>query len=109
VQPPEVVAAALVDLAERPRRERYVPRIAVFGLALHAVFPRATEHLLHDLLRQWHFGELEPTKPTGNLWKGSDDSSTVHGQRHERLSSLQLVGWVLRWLLMRPLRALVAP
>jgi NAD(P)-dependent dehydrogenase (short-subunit alcohol dehydrogenase family) len=109
VQPPEVVAKALVDLAERPRRERHVPRVAVLGLALHSLFPRSVERLLHDLLQQWHFGELEPVKPAGNLWNGSDDPSTIHGHRHERVSTPRLVLAVVRWLISAPRQAVRAP
>jgi short-subunit dehydrogenase len=109
VQSPEEVATALVDLAERPRRERHVPRIATLGLALHALFPRQVERLVHDVLQQWHFGELEAEKPAGNLWSGAEAPGGIHGRRQQRLSSPRLVFWILRWLISRPIHALRAP
>lgn len=105
VQSPEKVAQALVDLANRPRREVHLPRVALLGLALHAVFPRAAEQLLYDVLERWHLGRPEPERASGNLWRPNDPALTVHGDHQQRLSTAQLALWVLRWLVARPRRA----
>jgi short-subunit dehydrogenase len=96
VQSPEVVARALVDLAETPTRERHVPRYAALGLALHAVAPRLVERLLQEVLRQWHFG-LEPALPSaGNLYSGDDEPAKTHGKRGPQLGFPMLAGWMVR-------------
>lgn len=94
VQSPEKVAAALVDLVEHPRRELHVPRSAVIGLALHALFPRLVEHVIHDTLARWHLGEPEPRKEQGNLWQPPvEEAPAIHGRRAPRLDLTQLIGW----------------
>jgi short-subunit dehydrogenase len=105
VQSPEKVAAALVDLAARPRRERYVPRTAQLGLALHAFFPRLVERAIHDALSNWHFGSRQPSDASGNLWQPETARGEVHGRRLPRLSSAGLAGWFLRWLFVPQKRA----
>jgi short-subunit dehydrogenase len=95
VQPPEKVAAALVDLIERPRRELHVPRSAALGLALHALFPRLVERVMHDVLARWHLGPGQPQDPSGNLWNSPSEVPMVHGHRRPQLSFAELIGWTL--------------
>jgi NAD(P)-dependent dehydrogenase (short-subunit alcohol dehydrogenase family) len=95
VQSPEKVARALVELAERPVRERHVPRIAVLGLALHWLLPRITERLILDALRRFHFDGRPEPRDDGNLYTADGDSpSTVHGTRPPVVSTPVFVGWV---------------
>jgi NAD(P)-dependent dehydrogenase (short-subunit alcohol dehydrogenase family) len=95
VQSPEKVARAIVDLARRPRHERYVPRAAVLGLALHALMPRTVERVIHDALVRWHFGDQPEQTTTGNLFWPSSERGAVHGQRPPRLSGSSLLVWAL--------------
>jgi short-subunit dehydrogenase len=113
VQPPERVARALVELAEHPRRERHVPRIAVLGLAAHALFPRTIERILFDALSKWHFGdELQPST-RGNLDAPTHPNGRVRGDRLPRLSTAALMTYAaLRFPVVQTellLRALGAP
>src|SRR5690606_8955721 len=87
VQPPERIARAMVSLAERPRRELHVPRIAVLGLALHALMPRAVERTLFDALAKWHFSDEAQPSTRGNLDGPLKASGSVHGERGARLSA----------------------
>jgi NAD(P)-dependent dehydrogenase (short-subunit alcohol dehydrogenase family) len=98
VQAPEKVAVALVDLATNPQRDRYVPRTAELGLALHALFPRFVEQAIHDALSTWHFGLPQPMDASGNLWHPEPAGGEVHGRRRPRLRSTGLAGWFVRWL-----------
>jgi short-subunit dehydrogenase len=113
LQPPERVARALLDLAERPRRERHVPRVAVFGLALHAVLPRAVERTLFDALSRWHFAEDSKPSTDGNLDAPTKADGSLHGKRGPRLSSAALFAYgLLRVSAVEArllLRALLAP
>ena len=105
VQEPEVVARAIVDVAARPRRQRYVPRYVVAGLALHWLWPRATEQLLRRALSTFHLVGQEPVTE-GNLFKPTEAPGTVHGDRRpvigRTLFALWLAGEILamsaRWL-----------
>jgi short-subunit dehydrogenase len=106
VQSPEKVARALVDLAERPRRELHVPRIAALGLALHAVFPATVERVLRDSLARWHFGAPQALNPAGNLWEPSREPPATHGERGPRLGLPSLLGWIVGHYTARGLRAL---
>lgn len=94
VQSPEKVARALVDLAERPRRERHVPRYAVAGLALRALLPRATERAVLHLLRAWHFGEGPEPPGDGNLYEPTPRAARIHGTRPPRIRFPGLVAWL---------------
>jgi NAD(P)-dependent dehydrogenase (short-subunit alcohol dehydrogenase family) len=98
-QDPGVVARALVDLADHPRRERHVPRSALLGLGMHALFPRTVERLVFHALSEWHFGyELEaPT--AGNLFAPSGERPRVRGSRPPRAPVSVIVGFLLRNLL----------
>jgi NAD(P)-dependent dehydrogenase (short-subunit alcohol dehydrogenase family) len=107
VQSPEHVARELVALAERPRRELHVPRIAAWGLSLHALFPRLVERVIHDSLSRWHFGESQALEAAGNLWTPSAEPASAHGERLPRIGLPALVGWVFGHYGARGLRALV--
>ncbi|MFZ5889494.1 MAG: SDR family oxidoreductase [Myxococcota bacterium] len=96
VQSPEIVACALVDLAESPRRERHVPRGSLLGLALHWLMPRAIERLLQEVLHQWHFGPKREAAHSGNLYRPAEEAGSVHGQRRPRLGLSALAGWIVR-------------
>jgi NAD(P)-dependent dehydrogenase (short-subunit alcohol dehydrogenase family) len=103
-QSPEVVAEAMADLAERPRRELHVPRSAALGLALHALFPRLVERVIYDALSRWHFGKAQHIDAAGNLWRPSHDTPAVHGRRAPQLSLPALVGWLFGHYARRTLR-----
>jgi short-subunit dehydrogenase len=93
---PNDVARALVNLAERPRRERHVPRIVWFGLALHALLPRTVERTLLHVLAAWHLGP-EPARPSmGTTLESKGSDGHVHGTRAAKGSSWALAGWLLR-------------
>ncbi|HET9956071.1 MAG TPA: SDR family oxidoreductase [Polyangiaceae bacterium] len=93
VQSPEQVAQALVELAERPRRERHVPRLAWLGLVLHELMPRTIERVLLRALSRWHFAQrLEPDKP-GNLLCPAPSPGQVHGTRPPLVSTARLFAW----------------
>jgi NAD(P)-dependent dehydrogenase (short-subunit alcohol dehydrogenase family) len=106
VQAPEKVARALCDLIERPRRELHVPRSAVLGLALHALFPALVEDMIREALSRWHFGGRQIGDPRGNLWRPALEPAAVHGQRPPRLSLPSLLGWLLLRYTHRGLRLL---
>jgi NAD(P)-dependent dehydrogenase (short-subunit alcohol dehydrogenase family) len=90
VQSPEKVARVLVDLAQRPVRERHVPRVAVFGLALHALFPRTVERILFDALSRFHFSDGAAPSTLGNLYQPQKANGQVHGERPPQLSAATL-------------------
>ena len=98
VQPPATVAKALVDLAARPRRERHVPRIALLGLALHALAPRAVERVLFDVVREWHLGPEPEARTRGNLEKPHPSPTTAQGTRLARSGTLGFVAWFVKYL-----------
>ena len=54
VQEPERVARVIVEIAARPRRQRYVPGYIAAGLVLHWLWPDLVERLLHRALRTIH-------------------------------------------------------
>jgi len=92
VQSPERVADRLVELAEHPRREAHVPRIAVLGLMLHALFPVTCERLIFRLLRHWHFDEVpEPPAKEGGLFAPDPEATGVHGTRPPQIGTPRLV------------------
>jgi short-subunit dehydrogenase len=102
MQSPESVARALVDLAEHPVRERYVPRMAVLGLALHRWMPNTVERLLLHALRRWHFDSTPEPPSEGNLRAGDPGVAKVHGDRPPQASTPRFTLWVLGELLRRP-------
>lgn len=98
VQAPDIVAKALVDLAARPRRERHVPRIAVLGLALHALAPRTVERVLLDVVREWHLGPEPEPRTRGNLEEPGPAPTTAHGTRSPRTGTFGFVLWFVKYL-----------
>lgn len=95
MQSPEKVARAIVQLIERPRRERHVPGATVVGLALHWMMPRTTEQLLRRALARFHFGDRQP--PTaGSIYQPLEQEGTVHGSRPPRISGAAFAVWVTR-------------
>jgi len=93
VQEPETVARAIVDLAARPRRQRYVPRYIVGGVALHWLWPGATERILQHALRTFHLvGREAPTD--GNLYAPADAAGAVHGERRPVIGRTLFAVWV---------------
>jgi short-subunit dehydrogenase len=98
VQSPEKVARALVGLIERPRRQRFVPRMAELGLVIHRVAPRTTERLLLRALQRFHLGEGE-RRTDGNLFRPADEPGEVHGRRPPRISMPSFIAWSARELL----------
>jgi short-subunit dehydrogenase len=106
VQEPERVAQAIVDVAARPRRQRYVPRYVIFGLALHWLWPQATEHLLRQALSNFHLVGSEP-RTRGNLFAPVRTAGSVHGHRRPVIGRTLFAMWVAgevvamtgRWLL----------
>ncbi len=107
VQSPEVVARALADLIERPRRELHVPRVAALGLALHALFPAPVEHMIHDALARFHFGAPSAIDARGNLWLAPKESGKIRGDRQPLIGFSGPVGWLLGHYAARGVRALV--
>lgn len=104
VQSPEKVARALVDLVDRPRRQRFVPRIAELGLVIHRLFPRTMERLLFRALRRFHLGDGEP-RAEGNLFRPVDERGAVHGSRPPRISAPSFIAWSGRELVRIELQA----
>jgi hypothetical protein len=102
VQSPEKVARALVALAERPVRERHVPRIAVLGLALHWLLPRTTERVILDALRRFHFEHRPEPRADGNLYAPGAETPAVHGTRPPLVSTPVFVGRVAERLVRMP-------
>jgi NAD(P)-dependent dehydrogenase (short-subunit alcohol dehydrogenase family) len=101
-QTPEKVAHAMLELAMSPRRERYVPRSAVFGLALHVLMPRTVERLVHDALSRWHFGTTPQSRTAGNLFHPVSESGAVHGKRPPQVTTPRLLLWTIARLFTLP-------
>lgn len=95
VQGPVEVARALVDLAESPRRERHVPRIAFLGLLLHSLMPRPVERTLLHVLANFHMGPDPSPDRIGTLRDAGNAPGAIQGTRQPRLNSAQLFGWIL--------------
>jgi NAD(P)-dependent dehydrogenase (short-subunit alcohol dehydrogenase family) len=99
-QAPEHVAAAIVELAKHPHRERHVPRIAALGLALHWLIPNVTERLLLRTLRKWHFESAPIAQGDGNLFAPKQDESSdperggAYGDRPPRVRAPALALWI---------------
>jgi NAD(P)-dependent dehydrogenase (short-subunit alcohol dehydrogenase family) len=104
MQAPEAVARALVSLAERPRRELYVPRAARLGVAAHAVFPDLGDRLVLLLTREWHFGYRPQPDTSGNLYAPPPRAGGVRGHRPQRTTLPHMVLWGVT----RLVRSLVA-
>ena len=95
VQEPERVAQAIVDLAARPRRQRYVPRYIFAGVALHWLWPRATESLLKRALEAFHLVGREPVT-AGNLFSPVSPGGAVHGSRRPVIGRTLFAMWLAR-------------
>ena len=95
VQEPERVARAIVDIARRPRRQRYVPRYVVAGLALHWLSPRLVERLLRQALSTFHLVGREPVSE-GNLFVPARTSGAIHGHRRPVIGRARFAVWVAR-------------
>lgn len=95
MQSPEVVARALIDLLDRPRRQRMVPRSISLALALHWMLPRTTERLLLRGLQAFHLGEGEDRTRRG-LYEPSREVAAVHGRRPPRVGPVGLAAWIAR-------------
>lgn len=96
VQDVDVVARALVDLAERPRRERHVPRFAALGLALHALLPRPVERTLLHVLSSWHVGPERAPETEGTLLTAGSEPGRKRGRAAPRGNGAQLFAWIVR-------------
>ncbi len=102
IQSPESVAAAMVDLAQRPRRERHVPRYVVLGLALHEVMPRTVERLLLESLRKWYFGSRREAESAGSLYRPETADGHIHGTRRPKVSTPRFFAWAIAKLFQLP-------
>ena len=95
VQEPEHVARAIVDIARRPRRQRYVPRYVVAGLALHWLSPHLVERLLRQALSTFHLVGREPVTK-GNLFEPARTQGAIHGHRRPVIGRMRFAVWVAR-------------
>ena len=95
VQSTDRVARVIVDVTQRPRRQRYVPRYAPIGLILHRLLPRTTERLLRHALIQFHFGAPQPSTE-GNLFVPVADHGSTRGDRAPLIKSGALALWAAR-------------
>jgi NAD(P)-dependent dehydrogenase (short-subunit alcohol dehydrogenase family) len=91
MQTPRKVARALVSLAERPRRERHVPRYAALGLAFHAVLPQLADRLILHLTREWLFAHRPQARTRGNLY--SPRPGHIRGHRPARTALPRMLLW----------------
>ena len=95
VQEPERVARVIVDVAARPRRQRYVPGYIAAGLVLHWLWPDFVERLLQHALRTFHLvGQQGVTD--GNLYAPAESRGTVHGTRRPVIGRTLFAIWVAR-------------
>ena len=93
VQPPERVARAIVQVAVKPRRERYVPRYVPAGLAMHWLWPRTTERLLRHALLTFHMIGRQPVT-NGSLFVARQNRGTIRGSRRPIVGRVKFVGWL---------------
>jgi hypothetical protein len=93
VQEPERVARAIVLAAITPRRQLYVPRYVAAGVALHWLWPGATERLLQRALRTFHLVGQQPVTD-GNLFTPANAVATVHGNRRPVIGRTLFALWV---------------
>lgn len=94
VQTPDAVARAIVEVAARPRRERYVPRYVQAGVALQWLFPRTTERLLRHALERFHLVGRQ-RKTLGTLFLPDNAPGTVRGARRPVIGRLAFFWWLL--------------
>ena len=95
IQSPERVARAIVDLAMRPRRERYVPRYLPAGLAVHWLLPRTSERLLRHAIDTFHLRGRE-SRTDGNLFAPQLTPATTRGWRRPLVTTPAFVRWAIR-------------
>jgi NAD(P)-dependent dehydrogenase (short-subunit alcohol dehydrogenase family) len=94
VSSPERIARAVARLPDHPRRRLYVPRVAVLGLAVHAVLPRTLERLVLDALRAWHLSEPSDEVSTGNLFEPGPDTPGTRGHRRPQIGTARFLAWL---------------
>lgn len=94
VSSPERIARAIARLSDRPRRRLYVPRVAVLGIALHAIIPRTLERLLLDALRAWHISEPSEQVSIGNLFEPGPETPGTRGTRPPQVGTARLLAWL---------------
>jgi short-subunit dehydrogenase len=92
VQDPERVAAAIVDVAARPRRQRYVPRYMALGVMVHWLAPNVTERLLLHALKKFHLVSAQP-HTRGNLFGPTSAKGSVRGVRRPVIGRLAFAAW----------------
>lgn len=95
VQRPEQVAKAIVRMAVRPRRERYVPQYIRPALAFHWLWPRTTERLLRHALQAFHFAGPQPLSD-GGLFEPTRRDARMIGERPPLIGRLAFLGWALK-------------
>jgi short-subunit dehydrogenase len=95
VQEPDRVARAIVDVAARPRRQRYVPRYIAAGLVLHWLWPDFVERLLRHALRNFHLVGRQGVTD-GNLYSPADTAGTIHGTRRPVIDRTAFAIWLAR-------------
>lgn len=93
VQTPEAVARAIVALAARPRRERYVPRYTWLGLVAHWLLPRTSERLLRHALQKFHLVGREAISE-GSLFTPRDSIGSTRGSRRPVVGRVTFALWV---------------
>lgn len=85
VYPPEQVAATIVRLAERPKREVFVGNAGRMVAALRTVAPSLGERMMARQVETDHFQNDRPAPQTdGNLFEPMADGHGAHG------------GWLIR-------------
>jgi hypothetical protein len=94
VQNPEDVAAAIVDVAARPRRQRYVPHYVALGVLLHWIAPTVTERLLLHALRRFHLVASVPFTH-GNLFSPPAGEGSVRGGRRPVVGRAAFAAWAV--------------
>ena len=112
VRSPQEVAAEIVKLAEHPRREVHVPRIATLGLAVRWLVPQTTERLLLHAISKWHLGPIGETPGTGNLFEATREDGHVQGDRPPLIGALGFAAWAigdLAWMQARTVWTWVRP
>jgi NAD(P)-dependent dehydrogenase (short-subunit alcohol dehydrogenase family) len=95
IQPPEYVAAALVRMAQRPKREWHIPRYAPLWFFLHWLLPRPTERLMLHALQRFHLDGPEPPRE-GGLFEPVREPGSVHGHRQPIVSRARFTAWAVR-------------
>lgn len=93
MQSPQKVARGLVSLAERPRRELYVPGAARLGVIAHTVAPDLGDRLVLLLTREWHFGHHPEPDTPGNLYRPPRRRGGARGHRPQRTTLPRMMLW----------------